>query len=45
MNKAAQALGKLARGKPKKFSPEELRKRTKRLLQWHSSKQSKHKKE
>jgi hypothetical protein len=31
MNKAAQALGRLARGKPKNFSPEEIAKRTARI--------------
>lgn len=30
-NKAAVALGRLAAGKPKKYSAEELAKRTKRL--------------
>lgn len=30
-NKAAQALGRLAAGKPKTYSPEEIAKRTKRL--------------
>jgi hypothetical protein len=32
MNKAAQQLGRLARGKPKHYSAEEIKKRTKRLL-------------
>ena len=31
MNKAAQALGRLARGVPKKFSAEEIQRRTKIL--------------
>jgi hypothetical protein len=31
MNRAASALGKLAKGKPKKFSAEELKKRSVRL--------------
>jgi hypothetical protein len=31
MNKAAQALGRLAKGKPKKFSPAEIKRRTERL--------------
>ena len=30
-NKAAQALGRLARGVPKSFSPEELDRRRKRM--------------
>jgi len=33
MNKAAQQLGRLARGKPKHYSVEEIKKRTKRLLE------------
>jgi hypothetical protein len=31
MNKAAQALGRLAKGKPKKFSEVEIKRRTERL--------------
>jgi hypothetical protein len=31
MNRAASQLGKMAAGKPKRFSPEEIAKRTKRL--------------
>ena len=31
MNKAAQALGRLAKGVPKNFSPEELDRRRKRI--------------
>jgi hypothetical protein len=31
MNKAAQQLGRLARGKPKHYSPAEIKKRTERL--------------
>ncbi len=31
-NPAAVALGKLGKGKPKKYSKEEIKKRTKRLL-------------
>jgi len=31
MNKAAQALGRLARGKPKNFSAAEIERRKKRL--------------
>lgn len=31
MNKAAQALGRLARGVPKNFSPEELERRRKQI--------------
>jgi hypothetical protein len=31
MNRAAQKLGRLARGKPKQYSPAEIKKRTKRL--------------
>jgi hypothetical protein len=31
MNKAAQALGRLAKGKPKKFSEAEIKRRTERL--------------
>jgi hypothetical protein len=33
MNKAAQQLGRLARGKPKRYSPAEIKKRTKRLAE------------
>jgi DNA-binding Xre family transcriptional regulator len=32
MNRAAQALGRRAKGVPKKFSKEELAKRTERIL-------------
>ncbi len=31
MNKSAQALGKMAAGKPKKYTPEEIKRRTQRL--------------
>ena len=34
LNKTAQALGRLGRGKPKHYSVEEISKRTKRLLAW-----------
>jgi hypothetical protein len=33
MNHAASTLGKMARGKPKKYSTEELQKRAKRLAE------------
>jgi hypothetical protein len=33
MNRAAQQLGKLARGKEKHYSPAEIKKRTKRLAE------------
>jgi hypothetical protein len=33
MNKAAQQLGRLARGKEKHYSPAEIKKRTKRLAE------------
>jgi hypothetical protein len=33
-NKAAQALGRLSKGKDKHYSAEEISKRTKRLLTW-----------
>jgi len=33
-NKAAVRLGRMARGKPKRYSPEELAKRTARLKAW-----------
>ena len=33
MNKHAQALARLARGKPKHYSEEEIEKRTKRILE------------
>jgi hypothetical protein len=33
MNKAAQSLGRMARGVPKNFSPAELERRSKRLAQ------------
>ena len=32
MNKAAQALGRLARGVPKRYSPEELERRRQRMV-------------
>lgn len=31
MNKAAQALGRMAKGKPKKYSAEEIKRRAERL--------------
>lgn len=31
MNKAAQSLGRLAKGKPKNYSPDEIKARTERL--------------
>jgi hypothetical protein len=33
MNKAAQSLGRLARGVPKKYSSAEIQRRTKRLAE------------
>ena len=33
MNKAAQSLGRLAKGKPKKYSQAEIKARTKRLAE------------
>lgn len=34
MNPAAQALGRLARGKPKHYSAAEIARRTARLAEW-----------
>ena len=37
MNKAAQALGRMARGKPKRYSAEEIARRTKLLADYNAA--------
>ena len=44
MNRAAQALGRLARGIPKTYSPSELAARTKRLSEARAKRWAGHKK-
>ena len=41
VNRAAQQLGRLGAGKPKHYTPEEIKKRTKRLLEAARNKRAK----
>jgi len=43
MNEHASALGKLAKGKPKHYTKQEIRKRTLRIQEWNERKPKKNK--